>query len=108
VGLGLDFDDGQTPLDEDEKEGLLIATITTRGELDEFEQLVCIHPFANGNGRHSRLIADVLVSNGLGRPQCSWGSLNLTAKGAARSAYLQALRRADQGDMKDLVQFARQ
>lgn len=38
--MGLDFDyiDGQTPLDEDEKEGLLIPTIATRGELDEFEQ----------------------------------------------------------------------
>lgn len=39
MGLDLDFKDGQTPLDEDEKEGLLIPTITTRGELDEFEQL---------------------------------------------------------------------
>ena len=39
--MGLDFElvDGQTPLDEEEKEGLLIPTITTRGELDEFEQL---------------------------------------------------------------------
>lgn len=37
--MGLDFElvDGQTPLDEEEKEGLLIPTITTRGELDEFE-----------------------------------------------------------------------
>jgi fido (protein-threonine AMPylation protein) len=39
MGLDLDYTDGQTPLDEDEKEGLLILTITTRGELDEFEQL---------------------------------------------------------------------
>jgi fido (protein-threonine AMPylation protein) len=39
MGLDLDYPDGQTPLDEDEKEGLLITTITTRGELDEFEQL---------------------------------------------------------------------
>lgn len=39
MGLDLDFTDGQTPLHEDEKEGLLIPTITTRGELDEFEQL---------------------------------------------------------------------
>ncbi len=39
MGLDLDYTDGQTPLDEDEKEGLLITTITTRGELDEFEQL---------------------------------------------------------------------
>lgn len=39
--MGLDFDsiDGQTPLDKAEMEGLLIPTITTRGELDEFEQL---------------------------------------------------------------------
>ena len=38
MGLDLDYIDGQTPLDEDEKEGLLIPTIATRGELDEFEQ----------------------------------------------------------------------
>ena len=38
MGLGIDYIDGQTPLDEDEKEGLRIATIATRGELDEFEQ----------------------------------------------------------------------
>lgn len=35
----LDYDNGQTPLDDDEKEGLLIPTISTRSELDEFEQL---------------------------------------------------------------------
>ena len=39
MGLELTYDDGQTPLDEDEKEGLLIQTVTTRGELDEQEQL---------------------------------------------------------------------
>ncbi len=39
MGLDLDYSDGQTPLDEDERDGLLIPTITTRGELDEFEQL---------------------------------------------------------------------
>lgn len=38
MGLDLDYIDGQTPIDEDEKEGLLIETITTKGELDEFEQ----------------------------------------------------------------------
>ncbi|HPW64113.1 MAG TPA: hypothetical protein PLJ13_17590 [Cyclobacteriaceae bacterium] len=38
MGLDLVYIDGQTPLDEDEKEGLLIPTIATRGELDEFEQ----------------------------------------------------------------------
>jgi fido (protein-threonine AMPylation protein) len=39
MGLILDYSGGQTPLDEDEKEGLLIQTIATREELDEFEQL---------------------------------------------------------------------
>lgn len=38
MGLELEYADGQTPLDEDEKEGLLIPTIATRAELDEFEQ----------------------------------------------------------------------
>jgi Fic-DOC domain mobile mystery protein B len=38
--MGLDFGylQGQTPLDEDEKEGLRIPSISTRAELDEFEQ----------------------------------------------------------------------
>ncbi len=198
MGLDVDYAQGQTPLDEDEKEGLLITTITTRGELDELEQLgvekaiewtmkrklslgyiltedfirelhkkmfseiwrwagqfrttnknlgvdkneirpelkkllgdcrywiekktftedetgvrfshriVTIHPFANGNGRHSRLIADILVSQGLGQPQFTWGSINLTAKGAARSAYLGALREADENNYQPLIKFARQ
>jgi hypothetical protein len=38
MGLDLDNVDGQTPLDENEKEVLLSPTIATRGELDEFEQ----------------------------------------------------------------------
>lgn len=38
MGLDLDYMEGQTPLDEEEKNGLRIPTITTHGELDEFEQ----------------------------------------------------------------------
>ena len=38
MGLDLEYINGQTPLDEDEKEGLLIPTIATREELDEFER----------------------------------------------------------------------
>ena len=38
MGLNLNYREGQTPIDEDEKEGLLIKTISTRGELNEFEQ----------------------------------------------------------------------
>jgi len=38
MGLNLEYTDGQTPIDEEEREGLLIKTITTKGDLDEFEQ----------------------------------------------------------------------
>jgi len=198
MGLNLDYIDGQTPIDGDEKEGLLIQTISTLGEVDEFEQLnvekavdwtmkrkltpdkilteefvrelhkrmfsdvwkwagtfrnsnknigvdkyeigiklrdllddcrywlehktypedeiavrfshriVNIHPFSNGNGRHSRLIADILISHGLGKSHFTWGSKNLTKKGEARSKYLKALKEADQGDYKLLIEFARE
>ncbi len=197
MGLDLDYAEGQTPLDEDEKDGLLIPTITTRGELDEFEQLgvekanewlltkklsiskilsdefvkdlhkrmfndvwkwagefrkteknigvdkhmigielkkllddcnywlekkvfpedeiavrlshriVLIHPFANGNGRHSRLLADVLVTNGFGKSYFTWGSISLTRQGEVRTKYLEALRAADKNDYKSLIEFAR-
>jgi fido (protein-threonine AMPylation protein) len=39
MGLEFDYKNGQTPLEEEEKEGLKIKSITTQGELDEFEQL---------------------------------------------------------------------
>src|SRR5512133_2345754 len=38
MGLKLEYIEGQTPIDDDEKEGLLLPTISTRGELNEFEQ----------------------------------------------------------------------
>lgn len=197
MGLELNYINGQTPLDEDEKEGLLIKTISTRGDLDEFEQLnieeskiwllktnitltniltedfikelhskmfgnvwrwagsyrksnknigvdkleiqfqlrqlidntkywienktfsedeiairfshrlVLIHLFPNGNGRHSRLIADVLISNGFNKEEFTWGGKNLTTAGTIRTTYLTALRNADTGNFINLIQFAR-
>ena len=38
MGLDLEYIEGQTPLEQEEMDGLLISTIATRGELDEFEQ----------------------------------------------------------------------
>lgn len=38
MGLNFQYNIGQTPLDEDEIEGLLIDSISTQSELDEFEQ----------------------------------------------------------------------
>ncbi len=70
-------------------------------------RMVWIHPFANGNGRHSRLMADVLVNKVFDKPYFTWGSLNLTKEGEARDKYLAALRLADQQDYKPLIEFAR-
>ena len=39
MGLEIKYNTGQTPLSEEEKEGLKIKVITTQGELDQFEQL---------------------------------------------------------------------
>lgn len=197
MGLDLDYADGQTPLDEDEKEGLLIPTIATRGELDEFEQqniekailwtlkrsfktdviltekfikdvhkrmysdvwawagkfrktdknlgidkwqistelrnllddakfwiannvyspeevairfkhrIVSIHCFTNGNGRHSRLMADIIIEKVFKQPVFSWGAANLVKQGDTRKVYLTAIKTADAGDIKPLVKFAR-
>ncbi len=197
MGLIIKYEKGQTPLSEEEMEGLLIRTVTTQGELNEQEQLnieeaiewtvrrkfkkkdifsedfamnlhkqmyghvwkgagkfrksdknigivwhqipvslknlvddascwvqntvypsdelavrfkhriVSIHCFANGNGRHSRLMADIIVSHIFKQPPFTWNRKNLTKKGNARDTYLSALKKADQGDIKELLAFAR-
>jgi Fic-DOC domain mobile mystery protein B len=69
-------------------------------------RLVTIHPFPNGNGRHGRMIADILALK-LGRPTLTWGSDRLVLPGEARARYLQALHAADAGDLRPLLDFAR-
>lgn len=67
-------------------------------------RIVSIHCFPNGNGRHSRLLADVLASS-LGRPLFTWGA-NMEMPDV-RERYLNALRKADHGDMVPLITFSR-
>ena len=71
-------------------------------------QLVWIHVFPNGNGRHARLMADLLAMR-LGRPRLSWGGgeAAITQVGVLRDQYLSALRAADRGQFNDLIAFAR-
>ncbi len=71
-------------------------------------QLVWIHAFPNGNGRHARLMADLLVMR-LGRARLTWGgaAATLTSSGELRARYLGALRQADQGAVDALIVFAR-
>ena len=69
-------------------------------------RLVVIHPFPNGNGRHARLMADLLVER-LGRPRFTWGSHSLVDASTTRRAYIAALQAADARDYAPLHAFAR-
>lgn len=69
-------------------------------------RLVSIHPFPNGNGRHARLIADLLIEQ-LGAASFSWGGGGLADVGELRARYVSALRAADDHDIRPLVAFAR-
>ena len=70
-------------------------------------QLVVIHPWPNGNGRHARLVADIVVAAGRGA-RLTWGAgENLVAAGGIRARYLAAVRAADGRDFGPLLTFAR-
>lgn len=69
-------------------------------------RLVSIHPFPNGNGRHSRISADILATR-LGRPVFTWGKANLVDAGETRKQYVAALQAADAGKIDALLHFAR-
>ncbi len=197
MGLELDYKDGQTPLEEEEKEGLKIKSITTQEELDEFEQLniekavewtihtklkpeniltekfiknlhkkmygdvwkwagefrkteknigipwtkigielknllddtkywienktyspeevairfkhriVSIHCFPNGNGRHSRMMADIVIESMFGKEIFSWHQSNMVKANETRKEYINALRKADNGNIAPLIKFAK-
>lgn len=68
--------------------------------------LVWIHPFANGNGRHARLLTDLLLAANGAEP-FTWGRGDLEHAGEARERYLAALRAADARDFAPLLAFVR-
>ncbi len=70
-------------------------------------RLVSIHPFPNGNGRHARLMADMLLENILDHPRFTWGGINLSDAGDTRQRYIAALREADEHNYQLLLEFAR-
>ena len=70
-------------------------------------RLTWIHPFPNGNGRHARLAADLLVT-ALGGKRFSWGGGGgLADASAMRAAYIAAVRAGDDLDFVPLLDFAR-
>jgi Fic-DOC domain mobile mystery protein B len=68
-------------------------------------RLVFIHPFMNGNGRHARLMAD-LIAKQLGLRPLTWGSADLGSPSAVRKRYIAALKAADNHDIAPLIAFA--
>ena len=69
-------------------------------------KLVQIHPFPNGNGRVSRLMADLVLEK-LEGSKLYWGNTNLVNVSNVRNSYIAALRRADAGDYADLIEFTK-
>ena len=70
-------------------------------------RLVQIHLFSNGNGRHARVMTDVLVEKVLEQESFSWESGNLFEEGDVRATYIKALRSADGYDYQPLTDFVR-
>ena len=69
-------------------------------------RMVVIHPWPNGNGRHARLMADLVIAAHNG-PALTWGAnLDLVKRGSARTRYIAALQAADQNNYAPLLAFA--
>jgi Fic-DOC domain mobile mystery protein B len=69
-------------------------------------KLVWVHCFPNGNGRHARLGADLLIVQLQGE-RFTWGGASLEAASKVRSRYLESLRKADEHNYDALMRFAR-
>ena len=70
-------------------------------------RLVTIHLFPNGNGRHARIMADVLLTHVLHVEPVDWvGGVDLESVSDHRKQYIKALRAADNGDFSLLLEFA--
>lgn len=71
-------------------------------------RLVSIHPFPNGNGRSTRLMADLYLT-AIGSPMFTWGGSRLDQEDSGRAAYIRALVSAiETDDYSELVRFARE
>jgi Fic-DOC domain mobile mystery protein B len=69
-------------------------------------RIVSIHCYPNGNGRHARLAADLLLKS-MGHERFSWGGKNLVDVGETRERYIAALHAADELDIGPLLEFVR-
>lgn len=70
-------------------------------------KLVWIHPFPNGNGRHARMMTDLILEEILNIEPFTWGSQILTNPGETRRKYIEALKKADKQNYTELAIFVR-
>lgn len=69
-------------------------------------KLVFIHPFPNGNGRFSRIMADTFLERVYDMPPIDWAAgQDLQKMNERRTSYLSALRAADKGEFQLLFEF---
>ena len=69
-------------------------------------KLVYIHPFPSGNGRHSRIMADAVLTKLMSEPAIDWaGGYKLEKMNERRDQYIAALRAADRHDFSALLEF---
>ena len=70
-------------------------------------RLVSIHCFSNGNGRHSRLMADLIIEKLFSKPFFTWGGNNLVKKNSSRDKYIIAVKKGDANEIQPLIDFAK-
>ncbi len=70
-------------------------------------RLVWIHCFANGNGRHARIMADAILTKIFKEKPIDWGVRNFENSNAVREKYIAALRKADGQDFSLLVEYVK-
>ena len=70
-------------------------------------KLVWIHLFPNGNGRHARFMADIILTDFFKIDAFTWGNANLMEAGKIRQQYIEALKAADNYDYSLLKEFVR-
>ena len=69
-------------------------------------RLVYIHPFANGNGRHARIMTDAMLTRLMDAPVINWaGGYKPEKMNERRKQYIVALRHADGHDFRALFEF---
>jgi fido (protein-threonine AMPylation protein) len=109
MGLEFNYLDGQTPLRLEDVAYWYENHIYSPDEVAvRFKhQLVSIHCFANGNGRHSRLMADLIMEKLYKEPFLTWGGSSFVKSNEKREEYINAIKLADHQNFRPLIMFAK-